>query len=91
VIVGRHQDVEGVAGLDKQGSAWLEYRLLLQQCCPRAGMKTHFTHVRLVVAGQDAEQCRFAYPVRSDQANALSGVELEADLLEQRPFIETPG
>ena len=54
----------------------------------RAGVEAEVAVVGLVEAGQQAEQRGLAGAVGADEADALAGVQLEADVLEQRPFVE---
>ena len=91
VVVGGEQLVERAFGLGEQGSAGGEVRLLAQQGHARAGVEAHVAVVGLVEAGQDAHQRGLADAVGADEADALAGVQLEADVLEQRPCVEAAG
>ena len=88
VVVGGEQFVERGLGLGEQGAAGGEVRLLAQQGHARAGVQADVAVVGLVEAGQQAQQRGLAGAVGADQADALAGVQLEADVLEQRPLVE---
>ena len=61
-------------------------------CCKQrdagAGVQADLAGVGLVEAGEDAQQRRLADAVGADQADALAGVQLEAEVLEQRVGVE---
>ena len=88
VVVGGEQFVEGGFRLGEESTAGSEVRLLAQQGDARAGVEAHLAVVGLVEAGQQAHQRGLADAVGADQADALAGVQLEADVLEQRPRVE---
>ena len=68
-----------------------ELRLLPEQGDAGAGVEADLAVVGPVEAGEDAQQRRLADAVGPDQADALAGVQLEADVLKQRAFVEAAG
>src|SRR5579884_2020056 len=88
LVVGSQQIFEGTAGLVKQRPVRSELGLLTQKGHAGAGVQADFAIIRSVEAGQNAEQGGLAGAIGADQAGTLPGVELEAEILEQRAFIE---
>ena len=72
----------------EEGAAGGEVGLLAQQGDAGAGVEAHVAVVGPVEAGEQAQQRGLADAVGADEADALAGVQLEADVLEQRPFVE---
>ena len=54
-------------------------------------MQPNFAVVWLIDPGQEPKERGLADAVRPDQADAVAGVQLEADFAKQRPFIESAG
>ena len=86
--MGGEQLVERGLGLGEQRSARSEIGLLAEQGDAGAGVQAHLAVVGLVEAGEEPHEGRLADAVGTDQADALAGVQLEADVLEQRPLVE---
>src|SRR5947209_3058881 len=55
------------------------------------GVQSALAVVGPVEPGEQAQQGGLAHAVGPDQADALAGVELEADVLKQRPFVKPAG
>ena len=89
--MGGEQFVEGAAGLVEEGAAGGELGLLLQQGDAGAGVQADLAVVGPVEAGQQPQQRGLADAVGTDQADALAGVQLEADVLEQRALRQSRG
>jgi hypothetical protein len=79
---------ERAFGLLEQSSTRREFRLLFEQFDASAGMKTDVAPIGSVQARQEAKQGRFARAVATDQADPLAVMQLEGDILEERPPIE---
>jgi hypothetical protein len=89
--MGRDQLIQGAAGFVKKCSAGLKRWLLPEQGDTSAGMEANFPVVRLILAGQEAQQRRFADSVRPNQADPIANVKLKLDIGKQWPFIKTAG
>ncbi len=90
VVVGGEQLVERTFGLFEEGSARGKVGLLAQKRDTGAGVQADVAVVGAVEAGEDAQQRRLADAVGPDEADALAGLQFEADVGEQGPFVETP-
>ena len=80
--------VECRAGFLEERPASREHGPLLEECRPRPGVIAHLARVGIVEPGEDAQQRGFADAVRPDQADALAGIELDVQLLEERARVE---
>ena len=83
--MGGEQLVEGRSGLVEQGAARRRTRAAVQAGGARPGVQADLAGVGLVEAGEDAQQRRLADAVGADQADALAGVQLEADASNSGP------
>ena len=86
--MGGEQFVQGGAGLVEEGAARREVGLLPQKRDAGAGVQADLAGVGPVEAGEDAHERGLADAVGPDEADALAGVQLEAEVLEQRPRVE---
>ena len=73
----------------EEGAARRELGLLAEQSDAGAGVQAHFAVVGTVETGEDFHQRRLAHAVWADEPDALAGEQLEADVLEERPLVET--
>jgi hypothetical protein len=54
-----------------------------------ARLAQHHTGIRLEIAAQDLQQRRFSSAIAANDGNALAGIDLECDLVEQRKMAES--
>src|SRR5262245_23136031 len=88
VVMSGEEIVEGRAGLLDECLAGGELRLLPQQADASARVQADITLVGPVEASEQAQQRCLAGAIGPDQADAFPGVDLEANVLEQRPLVE---
>ena len=76
LVVVRHGDIEDdfIAG---------RFAFLRQVAEPRAADERHLARIRRFLAKDDFQQRGFARAVRSDQPDALAGLERERDIVKQ--------
>src|SRR5262249_14229207 len=83
---GGDQLVQGAPGLLEEGAAGGELRHLAQEGGAGAGVAADLAGVGPVEPGEDLHQRRLADAVGADEADALAGEQLEADVREQGPL-----
>jgi len=81
--------IEGGLGFVEERAAGRELRVLLKHAEASAGVQRDLARIRLVLAGEDAEQRAFPGPVRPDKPDPLAGVNLERHAFKERRGVVT--
>src|SRR5579884_737417 len=88
IVMGGEQLVQRGLGFVEERPTGSEFGKLAQQPNAGAGMEANFTVIGPIEAGEELQQRRLADAVGPDEADALAGEQLEADILKQRPLVE---
>src|SRR5260370_1103314 len=90
-VVSMSRSWRGSSRSMQTGAAGRERGRWPKQADAGAGMEAHLALVGPVEVGEQTQQSGLAGAVGADQADALAGMDLEADVLEQRSLVETAG
>src|SRR5262249_45669239 len=91
IVVSGDQFIQRALRLREQRLSRRELWLLPQQGDARAGVQANIAVIGPVQAREQAQQGGLADAVGPDEADAFAGLQFEADVLEQRTFVETAG
>jgi hypothetical protein len=91
VVVRGEKFIKSALGFREQRAADLKFRILMKNRRSRAGVEANLAHVGMIEAGEDVQQRRLARAVGTHQADAVAGLQLEADLVEERISMESAG
>jgi hypothetical protein len=91
VVMGSEKFGEGALGLIEERTTGGKSGMLFEHTNTGAGMETDLAGIRLIQAGEQPHQSRFAGAIRPNQSRTFAVIQLEAQIFKQRLAIESTG